>query len=157
MTVPKLSGERGSVGVQALLLLGLFLLIFALVVEIGALRTRQLRLQAVFDRAALAGVGAIDGAELAAAGRLVLDRSAAEARTRRYLELNLAPLEGQLVGQNAAQAARSALVGVVISGPDQGTVTLSGRLNLAVGYLGLAGIESPKSFQFRATARLKGH
>ncbi len=156
MTVLKLSGGRGSVGVQALLLLGLFLLIFALVVEIGALRAKQLRLQAVFDRAALAGVGAIDSAELASAGRLLLDRGAAEARTRRYLELNLAPLESQLVGQSAAQAARSALVRVVVSGPDAGTVTLSGQLDLAVGYLGLAGIESPKSFDFRATARLKG-
>lgn len=148
-----MGGERGSVSVQALLLLGLFMLLLAMVAELGALRAKTLRLQSVFDRAALAGTGAIDSGVLADRGRITLDPAAAERIARRYLALNLEPIEALLAGQTAAQVAAAARVRTRADPPE---VTLHGAITLPSGLLAIAGAGPTVTFQIQSSSLLKG-
>lgn len=149
-----LRDERGSVSVQALLLLGLFMLMLAFVAEFGALRSKTLRLQAAFDRAALAAAGAIDPVDLASNGRLTLDGPAAGEIAREYLASNLAPFESGLADQSAAQVVAAAQVGV--SDSPVPSVTLSGAVDLPSGLLALIGAGETVTYRIRSTSNLEG-
>ena len=149
-----LRDERGSAGGLALLLLGLFMLVLALVAEFGALRTKALRLQAAFDRAALAGAGAIDPVALAEYGLISLDSPSAEEITREYLDANLAPFEASLAGRSAAQVAANAQIAV--SDSPVPSVTISGAIDLPSGLLALIGAGPIVSYRIHSTSKLKG-
>lgn len=146
--------ERGSVSVQALILLGLFMLLLAFVAEFGALRAKTMRVQSAFDRAALAAAGAIDAGALADRGAIVLDPASADAVARRYLRMNLEPLEETLSGQSAAQVAAAARVGTAAS--PRPAVTLSGEINLPTGLLALVGAGDTLAYTIRSSSQLKG-
>lgn len=147
-------GERGSVSVQALVLLGLFMLLLAFVAEVGALRAKTMRVQSAFDRAALAAAGAFDAAALADRGEIVLDAASADAVARRYLRTNLEPLEEAFSGQSAAQVAAAARVATASS--PRPAVTLSGEVNLPTGLLALAGIGGTRAYTIHSSSQLKG-
>lgn len=149
-----LGGERGSATVPALLLLGLFMLLLAMVAELGALRAKTMRLQSAFDRAALAGAGAIDSRALADRGQILLDPAAAEQIARRYLVLNLEPVETLLAGQTAAQVAAGARVRA--RAEPRPEVTLTGRVTLPSGLLAIAGAGRTITYQIQSSSLLKG-
>lgn len=141
-------------GGLALLLLGLFMLVLAFVAEFGALRTKALRSQAAFDRAALAGAGAIDPVALAEDGRIRLDAPAAGEIAREYLVANLAPIDAGLTGRSAAQIAADAQVSV--SDSPVPSVSISGVVDLPSGLLALIGAGPIVSYSIHSTSNLKG-
>ena len=140
--------------VQALLLLGLFMLLLAMVAELGSLRAKSMRLQSAFDRATLAASGSIDPQALADGGRVALDEDAAEAIARRYLALNLEPFEVLLAGQTAAQIAAAAQVRV--RADPRAEVELTGRVRLPSGLLSITGVGQTLTYQFQSSSLLKG-
>ena len=140
--------------VQALLLLGIFMLLLAMVAELGALRAKSMRLQSAFDRATLAAAGSIDPQALADSGRVTLNEDAAEAMARRYLALNLEPFEVLLSGQSAAQIAAAAKVRVR-PGPRAG-VELTGQVTLPSGLLSITGVGQTLTYRFQSSSLLKG-
>ena len=151
----RLGSERGSVSVQALLLLGLFMLLLGLVAEIGAVRAKSMRLQAAFDRAALAAAGAIDPQVLATSGNIVLAEADAELIARRYLVANVEPMEGLLADQTAAQVAAGAQIET--SGGSDPSVTVTGEISLPSGLLALAGVGDSVTFRIQSSSQLKGN
>ncbi len=149
-----LLGERGSVSVQGILLLGIFMVVLAFVAEFGSLRAKTLRLQSAFDRAALAATGAIDGGALAERGELSLDAAAAEAVAREYLAANLEPLEGSIPGLTAGRVATAVQIGV--SSTPAKSITLSGEVNLPSGLLTLVGIAPTVTYRIESQSVLEG-
>ncbi|MYB15464.1 MAG: hypothetical protein F4X41_00290 [Chloroflexi bacterium] len=149
-----LFGERGSVSVQGILLLGIFMVVLAFVAEFGSLRAKTLRLQSAFDRAALAATGAIDGGALADRGELRLDAAAAEAVAREYLAANLEPLEGSIPGMTASRVATAAQVGV--SSAPESSVTLSGVVDLPNGLLAIVGVGPTTTHRIESHSVLEG-
>ncbi|MXX99622.1 MAG: hypothetical protein F4Y67_02215 [Chloroflexi bacterium] len=154
MTGRFLLGERGSVSVQGILLLGTFMLVLTFVAEFGSLRAKTLRLQSAFDRAALAATGAIDGRALAERGELRLEAAAAEAIAREYLVANLEPFEGSIPGLTASGIATAAQVR--ISAAPASTVTLSGVVDLPSGLLALVGVGPTVTYRIESESVLKG-
>ncbi len=154
MIAPGLLGERGSVSVQALLLLGIFMLLLAFVAEVGALRAKTLRLQSAFDRAALAATGAIDPQVLADRGEIAIDSAGADEVARRYLIANLTPIEGLLADQTAAEVAAGIQVETPAA-PDP-SVTLSGDITLPSGLLALIGVGETVTYRIESSSQLKG-
>ena len=149
-----LKDRRGSVSVTALLLLFTLVLLAALVIEVGSLRSRAVRIQAVFDRAALAATGAIDTGQLANSGRLAIDAGQAESHARAYLVSNLATFASGSAGIDPVAIARSATVSVR---PDANPpeVTLTGQVQLTSGWLQLAGVGPTVTYDFFAVAQIR--
>ena len=149
-----LLGERGSVSVQGILLLGTFMLVLAFVAEFGSLRAKTLRLQSAFDRAALAATGAIDSGELAERGELRLEAAAAESVAREYLAANLEPFEDSIPGLTASGIATAAQVR--ISAAPASSVTLSGVVGLPSGLLAIFGVGPTVTYRIESQSVLEG-
>ena len=109
-----------------------------------------MRLQAAFDRAALAAAGAIDPQVLAASGNIVLAEADAELIARRYLVANVEPMQGLLADQTAAQVA----AGAPDRGPRAGPIPRSpvtGEIALPSGLLALAGVGDSVTFRIQSS------
>ncbi len=141
--------ETGVAVLYTALLLPTFMLLLALVVEVGALRVTRARLTAVADLAATSAVNEQDLAALAADGRYRVSPLAAGA-ARDLLERGLEPLAARLAdGASPHAAAADADIAVLAPGEfdpvsrrsyDAPTVRVAARLPVRTPLLTLAAL-----------------
>ncbi|GAC1481831.1 MAG: hypothetical protein PVSMB9_07280 [Candidatus Dormibacteria bacterium] len=96
---------RGQSILYVVLLMPTLILILSLTIDLGQLQMERLRLRYAVDLAAVSGASSVDAVYYSQTGRLRLDRGAALATTRAYLDANLTAALGSRQAANVAGAA----------------------------------------------------
>lgn len=144
-----LRDERGLALLYTAILLPVFVMLLALVVELGALRVAKARLVSAADLAATAATTEQDRAVLAATGRYELAPSA-EQVARDMLALELRPLAPLLAGTTPDSVAAGADVAVRRGGAPQ--VRVGFRAPVRTPLLVLAGLRETTELAIAVTA-----
>jgi Flp pilus assembly protein TadG len=140
--------DQGLAVLYVALLVPTFLLLLALVVEIGTLRVTRARLVAAADLAATVAVGEQDLHALARDGRYHLAPGAA-AVAREMLARELAPLAGRFSGATPEAIAASAEVAV---GADEPTLRLAFSAPVRTPLFLLAALREATTLRISVTA-----
>lgn len=102
--------RRGQSILYVLLLMPTLILVLSLTIDLGQMQLQRLRLRYALDLATVSGASSVDAAAYSQSGRLRIDRNAALATTRAYLEANLVPALG---GREAGTVANAADITVI--------------------------------------------